>query len=194
MVRPGLATVRTLSAESVWNGRMELRFQEDAASFATKLRWRRSFHGGRVIAQPAATARQLAVSKRLAGQPPAAQRCLAEVATAGTDNFDPAEVARAIMTIVQAELQGLQEIPATAVSEPGQWQQLASSASQGPARRLRIHLHNADQIIVLQRLLHERVLKAGDELVTVLVVTEEQTFAGKGARGRAGPLTGLNSA
>ena len=41
MIRPGLATVRTLSADSVWHGRMELGFQEDASSFATKLRWRR---------------------------------------------------------------------------------------------------------------------------------------------------------
>ena len=134
------------------------------------------------------------MSKRLAGQPPGTQRCLAEVATAGSDNFDPAEVARTIMTLVQAELQGFQEIPAAAVSQPGQWQQLASSTSQGPARRVRIHLHNGDQVIALQRLLHERVLRAGDDLVTVLVLTEEQTFAGRGARCRAGPLTGLKSA
>ena len=50
MVRPGLATIRSLTADSVWSSRMELMFQENADSFATKLRWRKSFQGGRTIA------------------------------------------------------------------------------------------------------------------------------------------------
>ncbi len=62
MVRPGLAT------DSVWSSRMERMFQENAESFATKLRWRKTYQGGGTIAQPAATARQLALSQRLAGQ------------------------------------------------------------------------------------------------------------------------------
>jgi hypothetical protein len=41
MVRPGLAAVRSLMDDSVWSSRMELMFQENADSFATKLMWRK---------------------------------------------------------------------------------------------------------------------------------------------------------
>ncbi len=43
MARPGLGSVRTLTADAVWSGCAEQIFQEGATSFATKRRWRKSF-------------------------------------------------------------------------------------------------------------------------------------------------------
>ncbi len=88
------------------------------------------------------------MSKRLAVQQPGEPRHVVEIATSGFDSFDPAEVANAIMTLVAAQGWLLQETPDTAITQPGQWQWMASSAAHGPAGRLRVHLRNADEVAV----------------------------------------------
>ena len=118
MVRPGLATVRSLTADSTWSRCMEELFQASADSFATKLKWRKSYHGGRTIAQPQATARQLALSRRLAGQQLSERRHVAEVSIAGPASCDTEEVAYAIMTIVASKGMVLQEVPSSALTQP----------------------------------------------------------------------------
>jgi len=193
MVRPGMATVRTLTADSTWSNSMEEMFQVSDASFATKLRWRRSYQGGRTIAQPAATARQLAVSRRLAGQQKGDQRHVAEISLAGPAGFDPDEVVNAIMLLVASKGLNLQEVSSTAITQPGNWQRVSTGASHGPAGRMLLHLQHPDHVAFVRSMLHERAFQAGADLITTLVQTEEESFAGRGARNRAGPLVPQHS-
>ncbi len=92
--RPGdpFRSYSILTYGVVWSSRVE-----DAESFAAKLRWGRSVQGGRALAQPAATACQLAVSRRFAGQREDSMQHKLQIATAGPASFDPAEVMHAIV-------------------------------------------------------------------------------------------------
>jgi hypothetical protein len=127
------------------------------------------------------------LSKRLASQHPGAQRRVTEISMAGPTSFDPAAVANAMMTLVATQGWGLHEVSRYAVAQPGHWQILASAALHGPAGRLQAHLRNEARVAASKTLLHERASQTRADLVTILVQTEEQSFAGRGARGRASP-------
>ena len=92
----------------------------------------------------------------------------------------------AIITLVAAKGLFLQEVPGSATIQPGHWQRLEGSALHGPAGRLQLHVHNSDQVATLKSLLHERACQAGADRVAIDVQTEGQSFAGRGARSRAG--------
>eukprot|EP00959_Pyramimonas_sp_CCMP1952_P194037 4057627-Pyramimonas_sp.AAC.1 len=62
-------TLRSLAAQRVWEEKLESMFATDSSCFASKLRWRRSRNGGRTIAQPEATQRQLHAPRRVAEAP-----------------------------------------------------------------------------------------------------------------------------
>ena len=98
----------------------------DQEQAVLKLRWRKSFRGGRVIAQPAATSEQLQQHRRstAAGKGPDASAPRAgrmlDVGTAGPCTYDPQMLMKAIAALLQAKGVPLVEVAESAITVPGQ--------------------------------------------------------------------------
>jgi len=188
-VTPRLLTVSLLTAPTLW---------EDPTCFVAKLRWRRSRNGGRVIAQPAATQRQLQASHRVATAAAATQHT-AEVSVCGSVGHDGRQLALLIVEVLQGVGVQLAEAPSTATTASGMWQSITSCTAEGPSGRLRLHLSTASEAQLVRRTLHDRAFQHGPDLVSLAVFDDAsldaQTKNGRrGARRRAGPSAATASA
>ncbi len=76
-------TITSLAAVAVWEDKLEQLYADDPACFITRLRWRKSRNGGRTIAQPEATMRQMQASQRVATTCPARAMATADITING---------------------------------------------------------------------------------------------------------------
>ena len=165
-----------------------------------KLRWRRSRNGGRVIAQPAATQRQLQASHRVATATAAtATQHTAEVSVCGDVGHDGRQMELQIVELLRAVGVQLTEVPSTAVAAPGMWQSIPNCTAAGPSGRLRLHLATVAEVQLVRQTLHDKAFQHGPDLVSMAVnddvSLDAQTKNGRrGARRRAGPSAAAASA
>ena len=193
-------TIRTLATTAVWEDRLEAIFTEDPASFISKLRWRKSRNGGRTVAQPAATQRQLQASRRVAAvsaveAPPP----IAEVVVQGSVGHSGRQVELQIIRVLEGLGMSLRELSAATPSEAGSWQSVAGDTSAGPSGRLRLHLSSDAELQTVRTALHDKAFQLGSDLIS-LTVSDDASLAQqakngrRGARRRAGPPGSASSA
>jgi hypothetical protein len=189
-----LMTVRTLAAPSVWEVRLEQMFAEAPSSCISRIRWRRSRHGGRVIAQPAATARQVQASVRAEQICPvaAASAIQAEISLHGNLGHDLRQVELHILRVLEAKGVVLHEISETAAATPGSWQSVAADMSAGPSGRLKLCLASPEHMAMVRSTLHDKAFQVGVDMITMAVHDDSTLVAQakngrRGARRRAGP-------
>ena len=165
---------------------MEYVYNNDVAHSALRLRWRRSFRGGRTIAQPAATGRQLQAARRTAntkeGDP---VEHTAFISTTSGMTANPEELMAAIAQLLANNSMVLSRAPEEATSLPGQWQSLQSATNGGPSGRMKLHLSSESEVEQVRKLLHDKTFQAGSDRLSLAV--EDQGFRPRGARRRAGP-------
>jgi hypothetical protein len=189
-----LLTVRSLTAPAVWEDRLEQLFAETPARCITRIRWRKSRNGGRTIAQPAATARQVQATIRVEKVCPvaAALSIQAEVALHGNLGHDVRQVELQILRVLAGCGVVLQERAESAPVAPDSWQSIASDMSAGPSGRLRLCLSSPGQMALVRQALHDKAFQIGVDMITLVVhddasLAQQAKNGRRGARRRAGP-------
>ncbi|CAK0820994.1 unnamed protein product [Prorocentrum cordatum] len=179
-------TLRTLTTVEVWQEKLESMFATDPACFASKLRWRRSRNGGRTIAQPEATQRQLQASRRMAMAPSPSDRSQqAEVVVHGSMGYDPRQVELQVIQVLASNGVVLREGVATSTSTAGFWYSGAAPASSGAGGRLRLHLTSTEELGKVRDALHDKAFQLGSEMVS-LTVSDDASLAEQAKNGRRG--------
>lgn len=191
-ISPKALTVTSLAAHSAWEERLELLYTEDPSCFASKLRWRRSRNGGRTIAQPAATQRQMQASHRVSGTSPTACPAVADITFNGNLGYNGRRIELQVIKILTDLGLALQERASTAPSAVGTWHSIAASTSSGPSGRLQVHLASEEEMEAVRLTLHDKAIQLGGDMVS-LTVTDDAALAlqakngRRGARSRASP-------
>jgi hypothetical protein len=183
-----LVTVRSVTAPAVWEDRLEHLFAETPASCITRIRWRKSRNGGRTIAQPAATARQVQASIRVGKAGPAAAAALphlAEVSLHGNLGHDVRQVELQILRVLEGHGIVLHELVEPAPTLPNSWQSVGSDMTSGPSGRLKLCLSSPEQMALVRSVLHDKAFQLGVDLVT-LVVHDDASLAQQAKNGRRG--------
>ena len=185
-VKPALVLVRTLASLEVWDSRMDRAYQEDAARAALRLRWRQSYRGGRTIAQPAATGRQLQAARRAvnAPGPTPADHSITISVPSGTAAV-PDEILEAVQQLLKNQGLLLQRAADSAPPRPGTWQPVKSTTGGGNTGSMMLHLGSQPEVDKVRNLIHDRAFQAGSDLVSMSVHTAD--FRARGSRRRAGP-------
>ncbi len=149
---------------------MEVRsatFEKVSPEFSgVRLRWRSSFRGGRVTAQPAATAQQLQQNKRAAlGKEHDSHAHVVEVGAAGPKVFDSEDLTLASAGLLVGRGAVLQKAESSALAGPGDWQPIEAFTGSGPSGRMRVHLHSEQELSQEREMLHSRAAQAGLDTV-----------------------------
>jgi hypothetical protein len=181
---PRTLTITSMAASSTWEDKLEYLYAEDPASFISKLRWRRSRNGGRTIAQPAATQRQLQASQRVAAAP-AALPPTADITINGSLGFSGRHIELQIVKVLTDLGMSLVERAPTTPSTAGSWTSVAASTTTGPSGRLQVHLTSEAELAVLREALHDKAFQLGSDLVS-LTVTDDANLAAQAKNGRRG--------
>jgi hypothetical protein len=191
-ISPRALTVTSLAACATWEDRLEHTYAEDPACFVSKLRWRRSRNGGRSIAQPAATQRQMQASQRVATAAPRASSAMADITINGSLGHNGRMIELQVIKVLTDRGLALQERAATAPSVAGSWLSVASSTSAGPSGRLQVHLASEEELEEVRLCLHDRAFQMGCDMIS-LTITDDTALAlqakngRRGARSRASP-------
>jgi hypothetical protein len=185
-------TVTSLAAVSAWEDKLEFTYTEDPACFVSKLRWRKSRNGGRTIAQPAATQRQMKASHRVETTCPAIRPLTADISINGNLGFNGRKIVLQIIQVLSDQGLDLQERADSAPSVIGSWLSVAASTTSGPSGRLQVHVASEEELEEVRRALHDKAFQLGSDLVSITVVDDEalaqQAKNGRrGARSRANP-------
>jgi hypothetical protein len=191
-IAPRTLTITSMAASETWEDKLERLFSEDPSCFISKLRWRRSRNGGRTIAQPAATQRQMQASQRMATSSPATPPAVAEVVINGPLGHNGRLIELQIIKVITDLGLGLQEREATAPSAAGTWHSIAASTTSGPSGRLQLHLASEDELALVRDILHDKAFQLGSDMVSLSVLDDAalaaQTKNGRrGGRSRATP-------
>jgi hypothetical protein len=184
-IAPRTLTVTSMAASATWEDKLEHLFTEDPSCFISKLRWRRSRNGGRTIAQPAATQRQLQASQRMAAPSPVAPKAIAEVLINGSLGHNGRLIELQVIKVLTNLGMHLQERAATTPSTAGTWQSIAASTSAGPSGRLQIHLASETQLAEVRASLHDKAFQLGSDMVSI-TVTDDAALAAQAKNGRRG--------
>ena len=170
-VGPKRLTVRTFASPEAWGEKLEQAFAEDPDCCALRLRWRPSRLGGRVIAQPAATRRQLDAcareAARVAVPPGAAAPRQVQVQTSAPVRYDGAAVVHGLLAHLAS--QGLSFSPAAELAplQAGQWAALKDQLGDSVDGRLRLAVGSEAQARQVVELLHEKAIVIGSDVITV---------------------------
>ena len=187
-VGPKRLTIRSLASPERWEKLLEEVFASDPSCCGIRLRHRSSRQGDRVIAQPAATRRQLDACAREAARDASqigtrAPRCV-RVQASGLAGGDGALIVQGILAHLAA--QGLPFAPAAAGSQmqPGQWMALQDLQENVDGR---LCLTVADEIQAQQELslVHEKAFAVGGDVITITAVEDgaQREAAKNGRRG-----------
>ena len=185
-------TITSLAAVAVWEDKLEQLYADDPACFITRLRWRKSRNGGRTIAQPEATMRQMQASQRVATTCPARVMATADITINGDLGYNGRKIELQVIQVLAAQGLALQERMASDPSSAGTWLSVAAATSAGPSGRLQVHVASEEELEAVRRTLHDRAFQLGSDLISLSVVDDaalaRQAKNGRrGARSRAGP-------
>ena len=169
-----------------WTSVLQTSFEVAPETSATKLRWRRSFNGGRTLAQPAATAQQLQQARGARQGVGSSRRDTAvEIIPDGPANFSPDALMAAIANLLRQKGLLLTQVDSPGATLPGQWSPITSSTTGGPTGKMRLHLSSEAEVSLIHDTLHNKAFQAGNDTISLKV--QGTPFRGRGARGRAGP-------
>lgn len=180
-----LVTLTTLAPPDVWERQLEDIFTEDPARSITKLRWRRSRNGGRTVAQPAATQRQMQAAHRVAGPQAPHPSVLVDVAVQGPLGYDGQLVEQQLIGIVQASGISVARCSRGTASTPGSWTSVAAPLASGASGRLRLHVRDGAEAATIRALLHDKAFQLGSDLIS-MTVTDDLSQAAQAKNGRGG--------
>jgi hypothetical protein len=191
-ISPKALTITSLAAQTTWEERLEQLFAEDPSCFASKLRWRRSRNGGRTIAQPAATQRQMQASQRVATASPAAGPAVAEITINGNLGHNGRRIELQIIQVLADLGLALLERAATAPAAGGTWHSIEASTSSSPSGRLKVLLHTEAELDAVRLALHDRAFQLGGDMISLTVADDvalamQAKNGRRGARSRASP-------
>jgi hypothetical protein len=190
-VAPKTLTITSMADSATWEDKLERMFADDPSCFISKLRWRRSRNGGRTIAQPAATQRQMQASQRVATVSAAATKSTAEVVINGHLGHNGRQVVLQIIQVITDRGLVLQERCETTPSVEGSWLAVASSTTSGPAGRLQLHLSSEEELSLVRNLLHDKAFQLGSDMVS-LSVLDDTALASQAKNGRRGARSRAN--
>lgn len=190
-VAPRALTITSMADSATWEDKLERMFADDPSCFISKLRWRRSRNGGRTIAQPAATQRQMQASQRVATVSAAATKSTAEVVINGHLGHNGRQVVLQIIQVITDRGLVLQERCETTPSVEGSWLAVASSTTSGPAGRLQLHLSSEEELSLVRNLLHDKAFQLGSDMVS-LSVLDDTALASQAKNGRRGARSRAN--
>jgi hypothetical protein len=177
---------------AVWENKLEQLCADDPACFITRLRWRKSRNGGRTIAQPEATMRQMQASQRVATTCPARAMATADITINGDLGHNGRKIELQIIKVLSDLGLALQERVATAPSVAGSWLSVAASTSAGPSGRLQVHVASEEELAAVRLALHDRAFQLGCDMIS-LTIADDAALAlqakngRRGARSRASP-------
>jgi hypothetical protein len=191
-ISPKALTITSLAAQTTWEARLEQLFAEDPSCFASKLRWRRSRNGGRTIAQPAATQRQMQASQRVATAPPTAGPAVAEITINGNLGHNGRRIELQIIQVLSDLGLTLLERAASAPAAGGTWHSIEASTSSSPSGRLMVLLHTEAELDAVRLALHDRAFQLGGDMISLTVADDvalamQAKNGRRGARSRASP-------
>ena len=163
-------------------------YEADPGCCVTRLRWRPSRNGGRVIAQASATNEQIAATEREANKArnPKSNHIprIVAVKTHRGWGRGAKEAAQIIVGHLAANGLKLSEGPEGRALEDGQWR-ASRNRNDNITGSISIAIRNQETARKIIELLHERAIEVGQDLVTIIATEDRKTLEGQ-TNGRRG--------
>ena len=182
------AAVRTSAAVELWEEALHKTSIEHPEAFISRLRWRQSRNGGRMVAQPQATRPQMQATQHQARQEASISNpnvVSVQMLSRGVQDFRQLETSLVTHLAVQGLV--LQEAVPGEAARPNTWVSMPSSSGQA-AGRMQLRLSTVAAAAQLVQMLHEKAIQVGADVVTLSITEERQLAAqaAKNGRRRAG--------
>jgi len=179
---PKWALIKTQVRSEQWQEELSSLMRADPYCCVLRVMWRQSVQGGKTWATPAATMQQLQAvrvqaKQRLGGNANGvAPLKETTVQVRGSLGPDPAGVLRGLMDSMRIKSSmDLQEVPHGQNLQDGQWSICVEPESGRPTGRVRIQLHNSQQVSRLQKVAHQQVVSVGGTALPVSITNLQVT-------------------
>ena len=175
-ISPKVALIHTGVLSSTWDNILTDTMKNNPSQCILRIKWRRSYHGGRPWAQPAVTSAQMQAVKTHAnikrqGRALGSGKDL-ESTISIPKSLGPAPVAlvEELMKNIGIEFGAvLNQKQEDATLEPGDWCMLKHPGTQDPTGRMRIRLSNSDDVKKLEDMFHAQPVEVGGEFCALQV-------------------------
>jgi len=169
-VSPKVVTCRTLAPADAWESKLQELFQADPMCSISKLKWRPSRNGGRVIAQPAATRQQVRAAQRHASQ--GEPNLQSDIRVLGILGHRTRPTLEHLVARLAAGGLPLQEAADRGPLPPMHWRPMAAATSRAPAPGFQVRVSEESQLTTIRSLLHEKSIQLGADMLTITVESE----------------------
>ena len=173
---PKWALIKTQVRSEQWQEELSNLMRADPYCCVLRIMWRQSMQGGKTWATPAATMQQLQAvrvqAKQRTGGNANGVAPLKEttVQVRGSLGPDPAGVLHGLMESIRIKTSmELQEVPDGQNLKDGQWSICVEAESGRPTGRVRIQLHNSQQVTRLQNVANHQVVTVGGSVLPVSI-------------------------
>jgi hypothetical protein len=171
------ALAKTSTPASAWHDLLTHDMRSQPSSCITKILWRKSYRGGNIWAQPAATVRQMQMIKAQAGvklQGKTPGQSIGDLDTdlevAGALGPDPQLTLRNIMMAVGVKMQfPFREVKETLEKQAGDWSMTLDPATGKLNGKIVVRLESAQEVVRLEKTIHSSTVQIGKEKAIVSV-------------------------
>jgi len=171
------ALVKTSTPASAWHDLLTHDMRSQPTSCITKILWRKSYRGGNVWAQPAATVRQMKMVKaqagvRLQGRSPGhvTGDLDTDLEVAGALGPDPQLTLRNVMMAVGDKMQfPFREVVEDLEKQTGDWSMSLDPATGKLNGKIVIRLESVQEVDKLEKMIHSTTVQIGKEKAVVSV-------------------------
>ena len=179
---PKWALIKTSIMSEQWQEELSNCMRADPYCCVLRIMWRQSMHGGKTWATPAATMQQLQAvrvqaKQRLGGSANGAVPLReTTVQVRGNLGPDPAGVLHELMCSIKTKTaMDLQEVPDGQNLKDGQWSICVEAESGRPNGRVKVQLHNSQQVARLQKIAGHQVVTIGGTALPVSITNLQVT-------------------